>query len=595
MKFIPAFLIIYLLGITNDAHGQYAYLSAESWFKKLSDPADKRNKWYDTLDKVLMQFDSTVVFNFLREVEIHSKKEGDHSLVRFNCIKANQLYYQSLGPSKELPLNNRQVKKEIITLLSQAMHKAYESNDDYQVAFVSGVYGKYMSAFGETEPGVMYMMNCADLYEKVNLTANFATYVSLGETLWRVREYEKCIKYTHKAMNALINADDETRFTYAIMCPNTIALAYHRLGMYDSAFKYYRQGLKATEEPAVLSTITNPLAWKGIISGNMAQIYFSQAKYTTALPLFELDYKVSKENHYYDNAANSLQWAARTNLALGKTTIALQQVREAFALLIKMPSPNYLQNTFFTAAEIFKSLNNQDSTYHYNSQYNKLHDSIERVIYQSSISISKLRLNEEKSRYSIMNLQREKQSQLQQRNWIIAAIVFLFAIVLLLINRQRLKLKYRQQLAEQEKRRIEQEMESAREQLQLFTQNIIEKTNLIEQLEQRVQDKTMSAENQQVLSALSNQTILTEDDWSKFKSLFEKIFPLFFQRLKNTAADITTAEQRMAALTKLQLTTRQMASMLGISVDSVHKTRQRLRKRFNLAADANLEEYIAGI
>ena len=58
---------------------------------------------------------------------------------------------------------------------------------------------------------------------------------------------------------------------------------------------------------------------------------------------------------------------------------------------------------------------------------------------------------------------------------------------------------------------------------------------------------------------------------------------------------ITVAEQRMAALTRLQLTNRQMASMLGISVDSVHKTRQRLRKRFDLTSDANLEIYIAAI
>ena len=70
---------------------------------------------------------------------------------------------------------------------------------------------------------------------------------------------------------------------------------------------------------------------------------------------------------------------------------------------------------------------------------------------------------------------------------------------------------------------------------------------------------------------------------------------MFFQRLKNAAADITVAEQRMAALTRLQLSTRQMAAMLGISVDSVYKTKQRLRKRFNIAADANMEEFIAAI
>jgi DNA-binding CsgD family transcriptional regulator len=58
---------------------------------------------------------------------------------------------------------------------------------------------------------------------------------------------------------------------------------------------------------------------------------------------------------------------------------------------------------------------------------------------------------------------------------------------------------------------------------------------------------------------------------------------------------ITPAEQRTAALTRLQLSPRQIASMLGISVDSVHKSRQRLRKRFNLGTEANLEEVVTGL
>src|SRR5262249_40575440 len=129
----------------------------------------------------------------------------------------------------------------------------------------------------------------------------------------------------------------------------------------------------------------NKTAWIGIISGNMAQIYFSQGKYTTALPLFELDYKTSNGMGYYDNAANSLQWAARTNLELGKTDSALRQVRESFVLLKKWPSPNYLQNAFFTAGEIFKALKKDDSSFYYSGLYSKLHDSIEKEIYQSSV------------------------------------------------------------------------------------------------------------------------------------------------------------------------------------------------------------------
>ncbi len=95
-----------------------------------------------------------------------------------------------------------------------------------------------------------------------------------------------------------------------------------------------------------------------------------------------------------------------------------------------------------------------------------------------------------------------------------------------------------------------------------------------------------------MIDELSTLTILTEDEWSKFKTLFEKVYPGFFLRLKDKAPDITIAEQRMAALTRLHLTPKAMAAMLGISVDSVHKARQRLRQRLNISTEVNLEQSI---
>ena len=142
---------------------------------------------------------------------------------------------------------------------------------------------------------------------------------------------------------------------------------------------------------------------------------------------------------------------------------------------------------------------------------------------------------------------------------------------------------------------MEQEIASAKEQMKMFTDNIIEKTSLIEKLESQAKDKAASSEQQIIISELSQQTILTEDDWLKFKTLFEKIHPGFFIKLKQKFPDITLAEQRMAALIRLNLTMRQMASMLGISTDSVRKTRQRLRQRLQLSADASLEDNVASI
>ena len=595
MKFLPIVLFSFFAVISRAAVAQTVALPVNEWAKKLADPSDKKNEVVIKLNSLLIQFDSASAFNFLTQLRKQPDANGNYFLARYYCVQVSiQLYFNHLSPVSA-SFKKEQIKLEIKKLLSKAMQITYETNDDYLTSMVSGMYGNYMYVLEETDLAVMYMMYSAELYDKINLAAPFGNYVILGEMLWRVREYEKSIKYSEKAINVLNTSNSEFKDSYIMTCNNTIALAYHRMGQYDSAFVYYRKALEVENK-------INNLPWKGIISGNMAQIYFAQENYTAALPLFDLDYNISKEKEIYDNAANSLQWAAKTNLALGDRVIALKQVREAFGLLQKWPSPNYLQNAYNTASEIFKSMGNNDSAYYYAGKYTKLHDSLERTIYQSSISISKLRLNEEKNRYGIGKLQREKEEMVQQRNFIIAGILFLAVIALLLINRQRIKVKYQQELTrqenlriQQENLRIQQEMESATVQLKMFTENIIEKTNLVEKLEQQLNIKTMSKEEQQLISQLSQQTILTEEDWDKFKFLFEKIFPLFFQRLKNAAIDITVAEQRMAALTRLQLTTRQMASMLGISVDSVHKTRQRLRKRFNLGADECLEEYIAGI
>jgi DNA-binding CsgD family transcriptional regulator len=124
---------------------------------------------------------------------------------------------------------------------------------------------------------------------------------------------------------------------------------------------------------------------------------------------------------------------------------------------------------------------------------------------------------------------------------------------------------------------------------------VAEKTSLIEKLEEQILHKMNTEDQQALIAELAQQTILTEEEWYQFKSLFQTIYPSFFSQLKQQVPDITIAEQRLAALIRLQLTSKQMASMLGISVDSVHKTRQRLRQRFNITKEVNMEAYIAAI
>lgn len=91
---------------------------------------------------------------------------------------------------------------------------------------------------------------------------------------------------------------------------------------------------------------------------------------------------------------------------------------------------------------------------------------------------------------------------------------------------------------------------------------------------------------------LYNQKILTSEDWSAFKIYFEKVFPDYIRRLRTSFPSITEAEERLFLFIKLNLTNKEAAAILGISVESVKKTRSRLRKRLALDENTDIDDFV---
>ncbi len=105
----------------------------------------------------------------------------------------------------------------------------------------------------------------------------------------------------------------------------------------------------------------------------------------------------------YDNAAHTLQYAAKTNLALGNRDIALSQIKEAFQLLDLAPSRNYLQNLYNTAYDVYRVAGMPDSALYFSRKYFALHDSIEAEIAGSQLKISRIRMENERYFYALKN------------------------------------------------------------------------------------------------------------------------------------------------------------------------------------------------
>jgi hypothetical protein len=564
-------------------------LNPKKWAAELRKKADYGDENFNRLLSTLGAADSLQAFQFIDDLEKSGNLRQYYFGARFNCLKAKVLYSKIFGSrfyQNTKSVDQDKVQAQLTDLHTKALEMAYRSEDDGLIAFVSYAYAGTTALFNETGISLMYLKNAIDLCEKNNQPVRPEHYQELALQLYRVQEYDKSIVYAHKAILGWTRSADKSKNNEVLTCLNTIALGFHRQSEFDSAMLFYNQALQ-------LAHRLNHTVWVGIVSGNIGQIFYAQGKYDTAYALLKLDYHWSKNAGGFGDAANSLQWAARSNLAMGNRAKALSEVREAFQLLNPRPDAGYLRNTYYTATQIFRELGMYDSAFYYNHLYNKVNDSLEKMVATSSLAISKARLNDERSRYQIQNLNRDKQSEVLYRNILVAAIVLLSLFALLLVNRRRLLEKLKSTKAEQEKLRMVQEVTLAREQLRLFTENIVEKTALIEKLEAQASKKEASSAEQAIISELSKQTILTEKDWVEFKALFVKLYPGFFIKLKESFPEITGAEHRMAALSRLHLTPAQTGAILGISVNSVHKTRQRLRLRLHLPAETTLEIFLA--
>lgn len=570
-------------------------LEPDQWAIELSKEKLTEINSMGSLSVQLMGTDSLRALRVLDSIEISPNAKGHFFVAHFCMVKAKFLYDRFLDQNnlqQNQPDKLKNTKEQIKKLFADALDAAYFTEDDITIGWVSFYSAKIMRNFGEISWAVMYSTNGVDLFEKEGYDVEPTVYTDLADLLYYVREYDESIRYAKKGVAGWAKVKDEKEFKnstlYRIRALNIAGVSYYEKKGYDSAVAYYQLAMELAKK-------SNNTVWIGVLSGNIGRIMFAQNNFDSAYSLFITDYQNNHRKGIYDHAANALQWAAKANLAMGDKMAAVDKAREALQLLHRWPNGSYLRNTCQTLTAIFRALNNYDSSFYYNDRYNALKDSLEKEVVTSSLHISKVKLNNEVSRYKIQNLTNEKREQLIIRNSLLAAIVVLLLIALLMINSSRLKHKMLMEKAQQEKMLMEQEIRLAKEQMNIFTSNTIEKTNLIEKLELQIKDRQATAEQAAILSELMQHTILTEEDWIKFKTLFEKIYPSFFQHLKEKSADITLAEQRMAALTRMQLTSKQMAAMLGISVDSVHKTRQRLRQRLQLSSDTNLDEYVAGI
>lgn len=187
-----------------------------------------------------------------------------------------------------------------------------------------------------------------------------------------------------------------------------------------------------------------------------------------------------------------------------------------------------------------------------------------------------------------------------------AIIIYLFLLlgITLLVHR-RYKKYYRKQIerkqfeSEREIMRIKnetlnQDIENKNRELAISTMSIIKKNEVLNCMKKELKNNDLGKNNNAILEIIEG-NLNNSKDWEFFEEAFNNADKFFLDKIKKLHPDLTPNDLRFCAYLRLNLSSKEIAPLLNISVRSVETKRYRLRKLMNLSHNESLVTHILEI
>lgn len=133
------------------------------------------------------------------------------------------------------------------------------------------------------------------------------------------------------------------------------------------------------------------------------------------------------------------------------------------------------------------------------------------------------------------------------------------------------------------------------------TMHIIQKNefllNIKEELQKINRSREISAVERKVneIARKIDRDIDNESQWEVFELHLEHVHADFINRLRKQFPDLSSREQKLCAYLRMDMASKEISSLMNISVRAVENNRYKLRKKLGLDAKDNLSDFILSI
>ena len=410
----------------------------------------------------------------------------------------------------------------------------------------------FENAFGNRDSAAVYYQQAIDWLRSKNSYHSIPTLLSnIGDIYKDQERLDEALKAKEEA---IILADSLNNTLFGITGLIELSVIQRMKGDIDRSVK----SLEEVEKRIGQTSIINSSRFNGFIL--IAENYFLLNNYEKAIEFATKSYELSTENNAWPRAEQALKILIEANSRLNR----LEEVIDNQSLLIAVRD----------------SIVNED-----------------RIKFVQEYD-SKYELSKKEQEIAILELENQKKSFTQKA--LIVGVFLVLIITALIVRGQFLRIQRRDIKLENEelkRKKLEQDLEFKSKQLVTKSLNIIQKKELIMEMKEKVESFEEEG-NMRELSRISNlidYSFTLDSDWDEFRMRFEEVNSDFYKALKMNFVDLTPNEMKLSALIKLNLNTKEIAAILGITSEGVKKARYRLRKKLNLSREENLTTFMQQI
>jgi tetratricopeptide (TPR) repeat protein len=511
-------------------------------------------------------------------LKIVLQNSGDDS-VKYSVCHQLSLIYSTNDLKKSMEYANLSLE---YAKKSKQLH--FEARARISVGNVFLFQGNYEKAMDN------YLLALKIAQENQLETEELISLTHLGIIKDRLNLFDEAIEYYFKALN-IYNKNAEKGLAMKDVkniqsLYNNIGNIYNSKKEYETAVKYYLKGLEISEKEndrQNIGTICNNLGKLEIERGNFDKGYVYLHKSLQTRKLINDKSGISRSylflGNYYKTMGNmdSALYYAQKSLEIGEEMNELMTIKNSSMMLF----------------EIYYEMGDFKNALDYHMAFKNASDSL--INHAKIEEMTRLQMQ-----FEFEGAEKEKEAARQQTRYIylisLTGLVLLTSIFSLLFFLS----KSRNRAMKLEKEKLEEDMKIKNKELTTNVIYLIQKNELIDNITERLLrlKEHLKPENKEPVQKIifDLQSLVNKEAWNEFEIRFQKVHERFYENLQKRFPDLSPSEIKLAAFLRLNMTSKDIASITGQNINSIETARYRLRKKLGITnQEVNLVNFLLNI